>query len=106
MFIKNIKDKKEKYFAFTKYPQDIRKFIYITNIVENINKQVENVRIKTGGYFQSPEVLFFKLFLQFEKLRYSKWKKPVPLLKAKSYELNQLFNLKFFGNNLCQTQNS
>lgn len=27
-FIKTIKEKKEKYFSFCKYPQDIRKFIY------------------------------------------------------------------------------
>ncbi len=40
-----------------KYPQDIRKFIYTTNMVENINKQIENLRIKIGGYFQSEEIL-------------------------------------------------
>lgn len=105
-FIKKIKEKKEKYFAFTKYPYDIRKFIYTTNIVENINKQVENTRIKIGGYFQSQDVLFFNLFIQLERLKYSKWKKPVPILKSKSYEINQIFNLKFFGDKLCQTQNS
>jgi hypothetical protein len=65
-------------------------------MAENIHKQIENLRIKLGGYFQSQEILFVNVFLQFDAVRYSKWKKPIPLLKNNLYELHQLFNLKFF----------
>lgn len=50
-FINTILQKADHYFAFTKYPEEVRKHIYITNAVENVNSLVEKVRIKSGGYF-------------------------------------------------------
>jgi len=37
--------------AFLKYPEEIRRHIYTTNIVESINSGIELRRLKHGGYF-------------------------------------------------------
>ncbi|WP_353684940.1 transposase [Thermodesulfovibrio sp. 3907-1M] len=101
-FMKELKEKAEKYFNFLRYPENIRRHIYTTNAVENFNRRIEEIRLRLGGYFQSVEILEMNLFLQRERLLQGRWKKPVPILKANAYELRQIFNRKFYG----QTQNS
>ncbi|WP_404815218.1 transposase [Thermoanaerobacter ethanolicus] len=49
--------KADHYFAFTRYPEEVRKHIYTTSAVESVNSLVEKVRIKSGGYFQSADIL-------------------------------------------------
>ena len=46
-------NKKDNYFNYKKYPEEVRKYIYTTNVVENINSRIELIRANTGGYFQS-----------------------------------------------------
>jgi transposase-like protein len=101
-FMKELKAKAEKYFNFLKYPEDIRRYIYTTNSAENFNRKIEEVRLRLGGYFPSVEILQINLFLQRERLKQGRWRKPVPILKANSYELRQIFNRKFYP----QTQHS
>ncbi|GAB5046014.1 hypothetical protein TdN_04060 [Thermodesulfovibrio sp. TK110] len=101
-FMKELKKKAEKYFNFLKYPEEIRKYIYTTNAAENFNRRIEEIRLRLGGYFQSIEILETNLFLQRERLLQGRWKNPVPILKANTYELRQIFNRKFYA----QTQNS
>jgi len=101
-FMKELKDKAEKYFNFLRYPEDIRKYIYTTNSAENFNRRIEEIRLRLGGYFQSVEILEMNLFLQRERLLQGRWRHPVPILKANAYELRQIFNQKFYA----QTQNS
>lgn len=101
-FINNIISKAEHYLAFTKYPYEIRKYIYTTNSVENFNSIIEKVRIKSGGYFSSVDNLEINIYLQRENLIQTKWRNPVPRLRAYAYEINQLFQLRY----LCQTQNT
>jgi len=105
-FIKKIEASKEKYFTFKKYPEEIRKYIYTTNACENINRQLEEKRIRTGGYFQSKELVDINFYLIWENLREGRWKKPVINLKANEYEILQLFNLRFGRKEVSQTQNS
>jgi len=94
-FIAYLKKKAENYMAFFKYPESIRKFFYTTNISENINKQIERMRINLGGYFQSREVLEINVYLQFIRLENGRWRKGVSELKAKLYELSQMFAQRY-----------
>ena len=73
-----------------KYPEDLRKHIYTTNAVESVNSIIEKIRINSGGYFQSVEVLEINIYLQRENLRRGKWKNGVPILKKCSYNILQL----------------
>jgi hypothetical protein len=69
--------------------------------VENFNSRIEQIRVKLGGYFQSVEILEINLWLQRGRLKQGKWKNPLPVIKSRAYEIQQLFNLKFYD----QTQN-
>ena len=55
---------KNNYLNFLKYPEDVRKFIYTTNIVESINSGIEKMRYDLGGYFASLKSLETNLFIQ------------------------------------------
>ncbi|WPX09238.1 IS256 family transposase [Anaerocellum danielii] len=101
-FLKGLLDKAEYYFAHIKYPEEIRKHIYTTNAVESINSIIEKIRIKSGGYFQSTEILEINIYLQRENFKRGKWKNGVPLIKHHTYEILQLFNLRYE----LDTQNS
>jgi putative transposase len=50
-YAQQIEKQKENYLAFLKYPEEIRRHIYTTNIVESINSGIELMRLKHGGYF-------------------------------------------------------
>ncbi len=68
-FINTILQKSKHYFAFTKYPDEVRKHIYTTNAVESVNSLNEKIRIKLGGYFNSVDVLEINIYLQRENLK-------------------------------------
>jgi transposase-like protein len=101
-FIKYVISKTEHYLCFLRYPEEIRKHIYTTNAVESLNSRVEQMRMRLGGYFQSVDILEINLMLQVDRLKQGKWRKPVPMLRAKAYDILQLFNIKFYD----QTHNS
>lgn len=101
-YIKELLKKQNNYLCFLNYPEEIRKYIYTTNVVENINSNVERNRINLGGHFQSVQILELNLFLHIQRLKMKKWKKPIPKLTSCIYEMNQIFNLKFYD----QTHNS
>ncbi len=84
-----------------KYPEGIRKYIS-TNAVESVNSMIEKIRIKSGGYFNSVETLEINIYLQRENLIKTKWKKPIPMIAAHFYDIQQIFQLKY----LFRTQNS
>jgi hypothetical protein len=69
--------------------------------VENFNSRIEQIRVKLGGYFQSVEILEINLLVQRGGLKQGKWKNPLPAIKFKAYEIQQLFDLKLYK----QTQN-
>jgi len=94
-FINYILGNKEEYLCFLKYPEKVRKYIYTTNVVENMNRQIERIRDSLGGYFQSQEILEINIYLQSEKLAHGRWSKPQPVFKSCLYELLQKFKLKF-----------
>jgi len=101
-FIKSLISKTGHYLCFLRYPEEIRKHIYTTNAVESLNSRIEQIRMRLGGYFQSVDILEINLMLQVDRLKQGKWRKPVPMLRAKAYDILQLFNIKFYD----QTHNS
>jgi len=102
-YIRTIREKVENYLCFLKYPEEIRRHIYTTNGVESINRLLEKIRERLGGYFQSVEILEINMYLQIESLRDGRWRKGIPAIKSKKYEISQIFNLKFYHD--LQTQN-
>jgi len=58
---------------------------------------------RLGGYFQPVEILEINMYLQIESLRDGRWRKGIPAINSKKYEINQIFNLKFYHD--LQTQN-
>ncbi|MCD6221628.1 transposase, partial [bacterium] len=105
-FMNKLEKNKERYFSFKKkYPKEIQKYIYTTNACENINRQIEDRRIKCGGYFQSIEVVDINSYLIWENLENGRWRKPIPNLKGNEYKIRQLFKLRF-GKEVSQTQKS
>lgn len=95
-FIKGILQKAEYYLCFLRYPEELRKHIYTTNAVESLHSKIELIRMKLGGYFQSVNILEINMMLQVERLKRGKWRKPVPSIRARVYEILQLFNMKFY----------
>jgi transposase-like protein len=95
-FIKSILPEKDNYLCFLNYPEEIRRYLYTTNSLESLHSRIEHIRMKPGGYFQSVSILEINLMLQVDRLKRKKWKKPIPTLKSKAYELLQLFNTKFY----------
>ena len=94
-FINHLEKRKTEHLCFMKYPEAVRKHIYTTNPVESVHSSFEKMRIKKGGFFQSMDILNVAIFIVSDKLNLN-WKKPVPMIKSKLYELNQIFNLKFY----------
>ncbi len=88
--------RKELYFNFVKYPEEIRKHIYTTNVVENFNRQLESMRVEKGGYFQSVKTLEVSIYIKYQNLLKREWSKPLIAFRSCEYEINQIFNSKFF----------
>jgi len=79
-YIKGLLNKKENYFNYKKYPESIRKYIYTTNVVENINSRIELIRANTGGYFQSIKTAEVAIYVTVSRIEKNKWKEPLPLV--------------------------
>jgi len=96
-YIKSLLNKKENYFNYKKYPERVQKYIYTTNVVENINSRIELIRSNTGGYFQSMKTAEVAIYVTVSRIQNNKWKDPLPLVKSALYELKQMFMKKFYG---------
>ncbi|MEM4090292.1 MAG: hypothetical protein QXQ46_06020 [Thermoplasmatales archaeon] len=78
-----------------KYPEEVRKHIYTSNIVECINAGLENIRISLEGYFQSENAMKINYYIEIENLNKRWMKKPIPMIKTHSYELKQIHVMKY-----------
>jgi len=76
-------------------PSEVRGHIYTTNVVESLNAGIERMRLELGGYFPSRNALKVNLFIRMVKLQDRWWKGPIPTVRARSYELKQLFALRY-----------
>jgi len=95
-FIKRLLSKIDHYVCFLRYPDEIRRYLYSTNAVESLNSRIEQIRMRLGGYFQSQEILEINFMLQVDRLKQKKWRNPIPIFRAKAYEILQIFNSKFY----------
>ncbi|WP_028845656.1 transposase, partial [Thermodesulfovibrio thiophilus] len=94
-YIKMLKTNKERYLSYKKYPEAIRKHIYTTNIVENINSKLEGLRVNHGGYFQSVKTAEISIYVIVNRIIQGRWKKPLTVSKEVLYEIRQIFNSRF-----------
>jgi len=94
-YMEMIKGKVKEYLAFLKFPEEVRKYLHSTNIVENFNGLIEKERIRLGGYFQSQKIADRIVYLKIEHLHNKVWNKPIPMIASKRYEISQMFELTF-----------
>lgn len=90
-----MKKQKNYYLNFLIFPEETRKHLYTTNAVESLNSGIERMRNDLGGYFASQRSLEINLFIQFANLHDLWSRKPIPVIKAYQYELNQIFALRY-----------
>jgi transposase-like protein len=83
------------FLAFLRYPEEVRKHIYTTNVVESVNAGIEHMRLELGGYFPSQRCLEVNLFIQVVNLQDRWWRRPLPTVRSVSYKLRQLFTLRY-----------
>lgn len=94
-FMQALISKKERYFAFLNFPQEVTKYFYTTNLVESFNSISEKNRQRNGGFFQSEDCLRTNIFLCLRKFHLSKWRKGIPHIIGQLYSLRQLFALRY-----------
>ncbi|WP_367172093.1 transposase [Desulfurella sp.] len=73
--IKSWKDKWENLSNYSKYPDQIRRIVYTTNIIEFVHRQFRKPT-KTKGAFPSQDNLIKLLWLGIQKL-FKKWTMPI-----------------------------
>ena len=83
----------ETYCAFLMWPEEVRKYIYTTNVVENINSGIELMRLELGGYFPSRKSLEVNLFIQLSNLNDLWMRKPIYSIKSSEYRIRQIMEL-------------
>jgi transposase-like protein len=64
----------EKLSAFFKYPEEIRRIIYTTNVIEGFHRQLRKVT-KTKGSFPNENALMKLIYLAIKKIE-KKWTQP------------------------------
>ena len=94
-YAQRLRGRAENYFAFLEYPELVRKHIYTTNAVESINSGLEYIRRELGGYFPSRQSLDINYFVQIINFNDSWMRLPVFVISSKSYELRQMFAMRF-----------
>ena len=77
------------------YPEEIRKYIYTTNIVESVNAGLEKIRQELGGYFPSQKSMEVNLFIQFSNLNDVWMRRPITDISSNLYRLRQIMRTKF-----------
>jgi transposase-like protein len=88
--------KKEEFFVpFLKYPKEVRRSLYSTNLAESINRKIEDAEQLGGGYFHSIRNLEVRLALVVKELHCGRWKKRVPVVAKVKHFLHVLFEERF-----------
>ncbi len=64
-------------------------------ILREIKISMEIARIKSGGYFQSMKTADVSIYVVYKNMKEKNWRKPLPAIKNCSYDLKQMFCLKF-----------
>ena len=102
-FAKQLENKRENYTAFLKYPEEVRTIILSTNIVEAVNRKIEDAENLSGGYFHSLNNLKLKLGIVVRELHTGRWRKVKGKLAHVSHILKAMFETRF-ENKLTEIQ--
>ena len=94
-YAERIRRKKEYYISFLKYPKEVRKSLYSTNLAESIKRKIEDAEQMGGGYFHSLRNLEVRLVLVVKELHSGRWKRKVPIVARVKHFLNVLFEERF-----------
>jgi transposase-like protein len=94
-YAQRLRGRAENYLAFLSYPDIVRKHIYTTNAVESINAGLEYIRRELGGYFPSRQSLDINYFIQIVNFNDTWMRLPIFVIASKSYELRQMFTMRF-----------
>jgi putative transposase len=93
--MKSLKQDAAHYTAFTRFPKEIRQYLYCTNLLEGINNCVEIVRRSCGGYFRSESHLTTSYAVAYERLKSGKWANPHSRISGYLRELRIVFQAIF-----------
>ncbi len=94
-FIAELRKKRLHYLAFLNYPENIRRSLSTTNVVEAINGQLEIMRRNCGGYFHSEDTLKLKLGLAVSSLEQGRWKTISKNIASVLHQFNAMFQSRF-----------
>src|ERR1700758_1393697 len=94
-FVAELRKKRLHYLAFLNYPENIRRSLSTTNVVEAINGQLEIMRRNSGGYFHSEQTLKLKLGLAVSSLEQGKWRTLARNIAAALHQFNAMFQSRF-----------
>jgi putative transposase len=94
-FIAELRKKRLHYLAFLNYPENVRRSLSTTNVVEAINGQLEIMRRNSGGYFHSEETLKLKLGLAVSSLEQGRWKTLSKNIASVLHQFNAIFQSRF-----------
>jgi transposase-like protein len=94
-FIKQLRKKRRNYLVFLNYPDEVRKTLSTTNLVEAVNGQLERMRRNNGGYFHSEHVLKLKLGITINHLENGTWRRVAGQVGAALPQLNAMFEAKY-----------
>ena len=84
----------DNYWAFLSYPRQIRRYIYTTNPIEAVFRQVKVMEHNNMGFFASINHAYFSIAIVLDSISYG-WRRPIPIFPSVSYELNQLAAVKY-----------
>jgi len=90
-FAEELRKKAEQYVVFSRFPMELRSRLKSTNASENLHKELERIRINSGGYFQTREIFYAKWQIFLRRLREKRWSKPEPRFKGVLPELHRMF---------------
>lgn len=94
-YAQEINRKKVYYLSFLKYPKELRKSLYSTNLVEGVNRKIEDTEQMSGGYFHSIRNLEIRLSLIFKELHFGRWSRKIPIVVKVKHFLYVLFEERF-----------
>ena len=82
IFLEEIKSKLDLYTNFTIFSKEIRSRLKSTNASENLHKELEKIRINSGGYFQSEKNTLRKTDYLHQKSPFQKMASPRTLFQS------------------------
>lgn len=94
-FVRRVARQKERYLAFLKYPKELRPLLSSTNLVEGINRKIEEAERACGGYFHSERDRKFRYGVLAKELVEGRWRRPNWKYRQVMHLLEKMFEARF-----------